>query len=70
MNGNDRDLEHYSQMLTLIRSYAAKHARRHIVLCDAHVPRGGFVREGGCFWIFIPFHSGSWRFRIDLKKPF
>ena len=46
MNGNDRDLAHYSQVLALIRSYAAKHARRHMVLCDSHVPSGGLVRDG------------------------
>ena len=46
MNGNDRPLDHYSQVLTLIRSYAAQHARRHMVLCDSHVPSGGLVREG------------------------
>ena len=54
MNGNDRDLEHYSQVLTLIRAYAAKHARRHMMLCDAHVPRGGFVRDGR---LLLDFHS-------------
>src|SRR5262249_16973253 len=30
MNGNDRDLAHYSRVLELIRAYAAKHARRHL----------------------------------------
>ena len=34
------------QVLDLVRSYAAKHARRHMVLCDAHVPSGGLVRDG------------------------
>ena len=47
MNGNDRDLAHWSQVLSLVRAYAAKHARRHMVLCDAHVPerRAGARRE-------------------------
>jgi hypothetical protein len=46
MNGNDPDLTHWSQVFTLARSYAATHARRHMVLCDAHVPHGGLVRDG------------------------
>ncbi len=46
MNKNDPRLDHYNQVLTLIRAYAAKHARRHMVLCDAHVPGGGLVRDG------------------------
>ena len=29
-----------------IRSYAKKHARRNLVLCDAHVPSGGIVHDG------------------------
>jgi hypothetical protein len=46
MNGNDPDLTHCSQVSTLARSYATTHARRHMVLCDAHVPHGGLVRDG------------------------
>jgi hypothetical protein len=54
MNKNDQNLEHYSQVLTLIRAYAAKHARRHMVLCDSHVPSGGLVRDGQ---LLMDFHS-------------
>ena len=54
MNHNDRSLDHYSQVLALIRSYAAKHARRHMVLCDSHVPSGGLVRDGQ---LLMDFHS-------------
>src|SRR5258708_6928371 len=46
MNKNDKDLDHYAQILSLIRGYAAKHARRKMIICDAHVPGGGFVRDG------------------------
>ena len=66
MNGNDRDLEHYSQVLTLIRSYAAKHARRHMMLCDAHVPRGGFVRDGR---LLLDFHSFPLRIMEVPDRP-
>jgi len=41
MNANDPDSEHWWQLLRLVRSYAAQHSRRHLVLCDAHVPSGG-----------------------------
>jgi hypothetical protein len=54
MNGNDKHLDHYAQVLTLIRSHAAQHARRHLVLCDSHVPSGGLVREGK---LLMDFHS-------------
>ena len=55
MNHNDRDLTHWSEVFRLVRAYAAKHARRHMVVCDGHVPSGGLLRQGACFWIFIPF---------------
>ena len=54
MNRNDRDLAHWAQTLTLVRAYAAKHARRHMVVCDGHVPSGGMVREGR---LLLDFHS-------------
>jgi hypothetical protein len=54
MNHNDRSLDHYNQVLTLIRAYAAKHARRHMVLLDSHVPSGGLLRDGK---LLMDFHS-------------
>lgn len=66
MNGNDKDLTHYSQVLGLIRGYAAKHARRHMLLCDAHVPHGGFVREGK---LLMDFHSFPLRVMETPDKP-
>jgi hypothetical protein len=54
MNKNDPNLDNYNQVLTLIRGYAAKHARRHIILCDSHVPSGGFVRNGK---LLMDFHA-------------
>jgi len=66
MNGNDRNLDHYSQVLTLIRSYAAKHARRHMVLCDSHVPSGGLVRDGQ---LLMDFHSFPLRIMEVPDKP-
>ncbi len=67
MNGNDPDLEHWSQVLALVRSYAAKHARRHMVLCDAHVPRGGLVRDGR---LLLDFHSFPLRIMEVPDHPY
>jgi hypothetical protein len=66
MNGNDRGLEHWSQVLDLVRAYAAKHARRHLVLCDAHVPSGGLVRDGK---LLLDFHSFPLRIMETPDKP-
>jgi hypothetical protein len=66
MNGNDPDLEHWSQIMGLARSYAAKHARRHMLLCDAHVPSGGLVREGR---LLLDFHSFPLRIMEVPDKP-
>ena len=66
MDGNDPDLEHWSQVLALVRSYAAKHARRHMVLCDAHVPRGGLVRDGR---LLLDFHSFPMRIMEVPDRP-
>jgi len=66
MNRNDRDLSHYARVLGLIRSYAAKHARRHMVLCDSHVPSGGLVREGR---LLMDFHSFPLRIKEVPQRP-
>jgi hypothetical protein len=66
MNGNDRGLEHYSQVLTLLRACAAQHARRHMVLFDSHVPSGGLVRDGQ---LLMDFHSFPLRIMEVPEKP-
>jgi len=66
MNGNDRDLTHYSQVLALIRAHAAKHARRHTILLDSHVPSGGLVRDGQ---LLMDFHSFPLRIMETPDKP-
>jgi hypothetical protein len=66
MNGNDRDLAHYSEVLALIRAYAAGHARRHMLLCDSHVPSGGLVREGR---LLMDFHSFPLRIKEVPDRP-
>lgn len=66
MNHNDRTLEHYQQVLSLIRAYAAKQARRHMVLLDSHVPSGGLLREGK---LLMDFHSFPLRIMELPDKP-
>ena len=55
MNRNDRDGSHWAQVLGLVRDYAARHARRHMVLCDGHTPGGGLVRDGRSLLDFNSF---------------
>jgi pimeloyl-ACP methyl ester carboxylesterase len=66
MNGNDRDLAHYSEVLAQIRAYATKHGRRHMLLCDSHVPSGGLVRDGR---LLMDFHSFPLRIMEVSDKP-
>jgi hypothetical protein len=66
MNGNERDLAHYSQVLELIESYALKYARRRMVLGDSHVPSGGLVRDR---WLLMNFHSFPLRIKEVPERP-
>lgn len=66
MNRNDRALDHYAQVVGLIRAHAARHARRHLVLLDSHVPSGGLVREGQ---LLMDFHSFPLRIMETPDKP-
>nr|MDO8118750.1 hypothetical protein [Candidatus Sigynarchaeota archaeon] len=54
MTVNDPGQVHWQDMLRRVRAYATAHARRHVVICDAHVPNGGYVV--GCNLLF-DFHS-------------
>lgn len=66
MNGNDKNLDHYSQVLSLLRSHAARKARRHMLLCDSHVPSGGLVKDGK---LLMDFHSFPLRIKETPDKP-
>jgi len=66
MNGNDPNLDHWAAVLERARAHAAKKARRHFVLCDAHVPRGGLVRQGK---LLFDFHSFPLRIEEVTDKP-
>lgn len=66
MNKNDRDLAHWADILTAVREYAHQHARRHFVLCDAHVPGGGLVRDGK---LLLDFHAFPLRIAETPERP-
>lgn len=66
MNGNDPNFDHWAEVLNLVRSYASKRARRHFVLCDAHVPHGGLLRQGR---LLLDFHSFPLRIKEVADKP-
>jgi hypothetical protein len=66
MNGNDPKLDHWAEVLEAARVYARKSARRHFILFDAHVPRGGFVRDGK---LLFDLHSFPLRIEELPEKP-
>ncbi len=66
MDERDKDHAHWRDLLTRVRAYAAQHARRHFVLCDAHVPSGGIVQDGR---LLLDFHSFPLRIAEVPDKP-
>jgi hypothetical protein len=66
MDGNDPKLDHWADVLDQARRHAAKKARRQWVLCDAHVPGGGFVRDGR---LLFDFHSFPLRIEELPERP-
>ena len=66
MNKNDRDNANWERVLSKARAYASRHARRHLLLCDGHVPSGGLVREGR---LLLDFHSFPLRIKELPDKP-
>jgi hypothetical protein len=66
MDLSDPDLTHYARVFTLVRAYAEKHARRGMVLCNAHVPSGGLVRNGQ---LLLDFHAFPLRIKEVPDRP-
>ncbi|HEV2480010.1 MAG TPA: hypothetical protein VGS79_10095 [Puia sp.] len=66
MNKNDTDLRWWAQVFTMARAYARIHARRHMLLCDAHTPGGGLVRDGR---LLLDFHAFPLRIKEVPDKP-
>ncbi len=65
---DDKDPDHigWRDMMARVRSYAAKKARRHILLADAHVPSGGIVHDGK---LMFDFHSFPLRIDEVVAEP-
>jgi hypothetical protein len=55
MNRNDPNNNHWAHLLGMVRDYAAKHARRHMVLCNGHTPTGGLMHDGNPLLDFNAF---------------
>lgn len=66
MDDRDPDHQHWMDMLRHVRSYARQHARRHFILCDAHVPSGGIVHDGK---LMFDFHSFPLRIDEIVDQP-
>ena len=66
MNKNDKNLDHYAGVLAKIREYAKNHARRGMIICDAHVPGGGFLYDGD--YLLMDFHSFPLRIK-EIGNP-
>jgi hypothetical protein len=66
MNRNDPASDHWAELLDAVRRHARTHARRHFVLCDAHVPDGGLVRQGK---LLFDFHSFPLRIEEIAGQP-
>ncbi|HNR98059.1 MAG TPA: hypothetical protein PKX48_01320 [Planctomycetota bacterium] len=66
MDKRDPGHRHWRDLLARARSYAAAHARRGMLLCDAHVPGGGIVADGV---LLFDFHSFPLRIDEVPEEP-
>jgi hypothetical protein len=63
---NDPEYRNWEDLLRRVRGYAAKKARRHYVIFDAHVPKGGPVVDGK---LLLDFHSFPLRLKEVADSP-
>src|ERR1035441_10333686 len=66
MGAEDQGYREWADLIQHIRGYAAKKARRHYVLIDAHVPKGGPVVDGR---LLLDFHSFPLRPKEVADSP-
>jgi hypothetical protein len=66
MNRNDHGNTNWFHLISLVRDYAAKHARRHMVLCNGHVPSGGLMHERNPI---LDFNAFPLRIKETPEKP-
>jgi hypothetical protein len=67
MDNNDPGHAGWRDMLSRVRAYARQHARRHLLICDAHAPTGGFVENGR---LLFDFHSFPLRIVAVTNQPY
>jgi hypothetical protein len=67
MDKNDPGHAGWLDMLSRVRAYAHKHARRHFLICDAHTPTGGYVENGK---LLFDFHSFPLRIVEVTNQPY
>jgi hypothetical protein len=63
---NDPKHQHWWEVLSRARKFASEHARRHIVLCDAHTPDGGPIVDGK---LLFDFHAFPLRIKEVAGQP-
>ncbi|MBN2136500.1 MAG: hypothetical protein JW720_01705 [Sedimentisphaerales bacterium] len=65
---DDKDPDHaaWLDLMKRVRAYAKQNARRHFLLCDAHVPGGGIVHNGK---LMFDFHSFPLRIDEVVEDP-
>ena len=57
MEDKNDNYKNWADILTHVRAYAAKHARRKMILCDGHMPGGGIVINNHLLFDFHSFPS-------------
>ena len=67
MDNNDPHHAGWRDMLGRVRAYAHQHARRHLLICDAHTPTGGYVEDGK---LLFDFHSFPLRIVGVTNQPY
>jgi hypothetical protein len=63
---NDPEYRNWADLLRHVRGYASRKARRHYLICDAHVPKGGPVVDGR---LLLDFHSFPLRLKEVADSP-
>jgi hypothetical protein len=66
MDKNDPGHKGWRDLLAHVRAYAKQHARRHLLICDAHTPTGGYVEDGQ---LLFDFHSFPLRIAEVTGEP-
>ncbi len=74
MDQNDKGHVAWQQVLGMVREYAHKHARRHMVICDAHTSpgraatgQGGYVENGK---LLFDVHAFPMRIAETVGQPY